>query len=151
MNHIRTSIGRNRFGLNLGLNTRSKKWSSKVLYKRAFHFDTLGRPAYLIATVANPFTDRMDSGVSAGAYGVWINFKRFFDQKYVVSLSKRMWWTPFGRDTRNWILKKWKEYYEQEQVVTLPPPPVFERVLPPEMKQLTSDRKYNSPALEVYN
>lgn len=134
------SAGRNRFSANVGYNTGTKKWSSKLLGRRKYYLPEMleKRPVYVTASVMNPLQNERVSGVSASCRGYSVQAKRY-NQTNSVGFSKRLWWTPLSLNHRKSLMENWKTYYEQEESVVFPPPPIFERMLPPDMRFQTSN------------
>ena len=138
MNHLSMIFGNNKICANLGFNTRSTRLTSKFMCRRKFHVNipfviTDQRPLYVTASVINPqsSTDRI-SGVTAAIRSIAVQYRRF-NGRNAISLSKRSYWTPFSKERRKFYLTQWKSHYEREEVIRLPPPPIFTSALPPEM------------------
>lgn len=140
MNYLSMSAGRNRVSANVGYNTGTKKWSSKFLGRRKYYLPEMldKRPVYVTASVMNPLQPERVTGVSASCRGYSLQARRYNDTN-TIGFSKRLWWSPLTITQRKSLMENWKTYYEQEESVVFPPPPTFERTLPPDMRFQSSN------------
>lgn len=144
VNHLSTLLGKNKLCANIGFNTRSQLMSSKLMLCRKFL--TPHAPLFITTSLTNAH-DRpeMISGVSAAMRGYCLQF-RTHRERSAFSFSRRgLIWSPFSEDMKKGFLTRWRKYYENEEIMNLPPVPTFQSALPPEMRfhSLLYDRSSN--------
>jgi hypothetical protein len=134
MNHLSMLFGNNKVSANIGFNSRTSLFSSKFMYRHKFFLTPIAeRPVYLTTSVINLHTSNPIAGISAAIKTLSLQYRRY-NGRNAISLSNRSYWTPFSMSTRKRYLENWKKHYEKEEIVKLPPPPIFHAALPPEMR-----------------
>ncbi|KAL0491697.1 hypothetical protein AKO1_010174 [Acrasis kona] len=143
MNHLSTLFGSNKLMANLGFNTKSHMTSSKVLLRRKLTL--MNSPLFITGSVTNPHIPQ-DSilGLSAASMGYCLQYRTHKDRS-AISMSRRgMFITPFKDSTKKHFLDSWKKYYENEELINLPPAPTFQSVLPHSMRWHSNVKNKNS-------
>lgn len=148
MNHLSTLFGRNKLFTNLGFNTRSQRFSSKVMLRRKFL--TPGAPLFITTSLTNPHDKpEMIAGISAAMRGYSLQYRRHRERS-AVSFSRRgMFWSPFTQNMKNSFLTKWRKNYENEEIMNLPPAPRLHTALPPEMRYYSALYDRDSPTTKI--
>jgi hypothetical protein len=132
-NHLFALLGQNRVGVNFGYNFFTNLFYDKFWIRRTLMW--FSRPLFLIASVSNPHDWKsMIPTLSSGCAGWWLNYKKSIE-KHSIYLSKRNNYTFFSMPYRNYLLKTWKEYFNNPEVFELPIPlpPVWEHQIPVDM------------------